>query len=95
MLEPQTGLGCSTGLHQVLAVDVLTGKAKEMKGDKTMRMPPLLEDASIGKYVNWHVPHSSIQCANMVPCVYITCQAHCRQCTSIAISAVVFVLAPE
>lgn len=36
-------------LKQILAVDVLTGKAKEMKADSSMRNPPKIEDESIGK----------------------------------------------
>ncbi|KAL0045904.1 hypothetical protein WJX82_008017 [Trebouxia sp. C0006] len=36
-----------TGLRQVLAVDVLTGKAKQMLPDKNLRQPPEVEDQSI------------------------------------------------
>ena len=39
----------AAGLQQLLAVDVLTGKAKELAQNKTLRMPPLLEDASLGR----------------------------------------------
>ncbi len=38
------------GLKQVLAVDVLTGKSKHMSQDRSLRMPPKLEDAQVGKY---------------------------------------------
>lgn len=37
------------GLKQVLAVEVLTGKAKALAQDTKLRMPPLLEDDSIGR----------------------------------------------
>ena len=39
------------GLKQVLAVDVLTGKSKHMAQNRSLRMPPRLEDASVGQYV--------------------------------------------
>ena len=38
------------GLKQVLAVDVLTGKSKPLAQDRSLRMPPKLEDARVGKY---------------------------------------------
>ena len=37
------------GLRQMLAVDVLTGKAKQLAQDKTLCIPPMLEDGSVGK----------------------------------------------
>ena len=37
-----------TGLKQILAVDVLVGKAKELAQDSSLKMPPLLEDQSVG-----------------------------------------------
>ena len=37
------------GLKQILAVDVLTGKSKEMRADSTMKNPPKIEDKSIGR----------------------------------------------
>ncbi len=40
-------------MKQMIAVDVLTGKAKQLFQDKTLRMPPMLEDGSIGRYDNW------------------------------------------
>ena len=39
------------GLKQVLAVDVLTGKSKHLGQDRSLRMPPKLEDARVGQYV--------------------------------------------
>ena len=39
------------GLRQVLAVDVLTGKSKEMMPDATLRIPPEVEDSSSDRYV--------------------------------------------
>lgn len=35
-------------LRQILAVDVLIGKAKEMQADSSMRNAPLVEDESVG-----------------------------------------------
>lgn len=35
------------GLRQILAVDVLTGKAKQMLPDKSLRQPPEVEDQSV------------------------------------------------
>ncbi len=40
----------TAGLRQVLAVDVLTGKAKQMLPDKNLRQPPEVEDQSILRY---------------------------------------------
>ena len=37
------------GLEQILAVDVLVGKTKELAQDTTLRMAPLLEDETVGK----------------------------------------------
>ena len=37
------------GLQQLLAVDVLTGKAKALAQDTRLRMPPVLEDATVGR----------------------------------------------
>ncbi|DBB05040.1 TPA: hypothetical protein ACH3X3_010308 [Trebouxia sp. C0006] len=37
------------GLKQVLAVDVLTGKSKHLGQDRSLRMPPKLEDARVGQ----------------------------------------------
>lgn len=37
------------GLRQILAVDVLTGKCKEMLADSSMRNAPKIEDKSIGR----------------------------------------------
>ena len=42
--------GSTKDLKQMIAVDVLTGKAKQLAQDKTLRMPPMLEDGSIGRY---------------------------------------------
>jgi len=42
--------GSTKNLKQMVAVDVLTGKAKQLAQDKTLRMPPMLEDGSIGRY---------------------------------------------
>ena len=39
------------GLKQVLAVDVLTGKSKHLGQNRSLRMPPKLEDAQVGQYV--------------------------------------------
>ncbi|KAA6427151.1 MAG: RNase III inhibitor [Trebouxia sp. A1-2] len=41
--------GSTKDLKQMIAVDVLTGKAKHLAQDKTLRMPPMLEDGSIGR----------------------------------------------
>lgn len=41
--------GSTKDLKQMIAVDVLTGKAKQLAQDKTLRMPPMLEDGSIGR----------------------------------------------
>lgn len=40
------------GLRQILAVDVLTGKTKHLAQDTTLRMPPVLEDATVGRSDN-------------------------------------------
>ena len=45
-LHPFTRL---TGLRQILAVDVLVGKAKSLAQDNSLQMPPCLEDESVGK----------------------------------------------
>ncbi len=37
------------GLKQLLAVDVLTGKAKQLAQDTSLCIPPVLEDASVGR----------------------------------------------
>ena len=42
------------GLRQIMAVDVLTGNAKEMAPDRCMRNPPLIEDAPILRYIPIH-----------------------------------------
>ncbi|DBA92767.1 hypothetical protein WJX77_000576 [Trebouxia sp. C0004] len=41
--------GSTKDLKQLIAVDVLTGNAKQLAQDKTLRMPPMLEDGSIGR----------------------------------------------
>ena len=46
------------GLRQILAVDVLTGKAKEMQADSSMRNAPLIEDESIGRLVSCSYLHA-------------------------------------
>ena len=46
------------GLRQILAVDVLTGKAKEMQADSSMRNAPKIEDESIGRSVCCSYPHA-------------------------------------
>ncbi len=43
--------GQRQGLKQVLAVDVLTGMSKHLGQDRSLRMPPKLEDARVGQYV--------------------------------------------
>ena len=45
--------GSTKALTQMIAVDVLTGKGKQLAQDKTLRMPPMLEDGSVGRYGNW------------------------------------------
>ena len=40
----------TAGLRQILAVDVLTGKAKQMLPDKHLRQPPEVEDQSVLRY---------------------------------------------
>lgn len=45
------GTADAAGLSQMLVVDVLTGKAKEMQADSSLRNPPKIEDESIGAYV--------------------------------------------
>lgn len=51
------GVACSAssaghaGLRQILAVDVLTGKSKEMQADSSMRNAPKIEDESVGRLV--------------------------------------------
>ncbi|KAL3158168.1 hypothetical protein ABBQ32_011758 [Trebouxia sp. C0010 RCD-2024] len=45
------GVPNSKGSRQILAVDVLTGKAKEMQPDSSMRNAPKIEDESIGRLV--------------------------------------------
>ncbi|KAL3136737.1 hypothetical protein ABBQ38_005454 [Trebouxia sp. C0009 RCD-2024] len=43
------GVPNSKGLRQILAVDVLTGKSKEMQADSSMRNAPKIEDESVGR----------------------------------------------
>ena len=47
--HPLGSFSSTDGLRQMLAVDVLTGKAKDLAQDKTLRMPPLIEDKSLGR----------------------------------------------
>ena len=47
-IECFTGLCAVAGLEQMLAVDVLTGKATEMVSDRSLCNAPKVEDESIG-----------------------------------------------
>lgn len=50
LLNSMTVWVVDAGLRQVLAVDVLTGKSKEMMPDTTLRIPPEVEDNSSDRY---------------------------------------------